>query len=248
VVIEERVGARRLPGPLTLGVSSQDCTYEVALGKERGGTPENGRNAGDTFMVAMKRRYPMRSVDRLPPSSSDRSPLMLDQDTFLTTVSVQADAFCQTLDPPPVHPGPEAVLTRSELLTLAVVSQWEHFPSERAFYRSAERHFRPYFPTFPHRTQFNRLLRRSTDLLERFALSLVDQVITSRRPMRSPIALRHRYGMSVDVAGVGWRDWRISAGVRDGAGIRASISCWRSRRMASSPVSASIPPAPTIGN
>ena len=60
---------------------------------------------------------------------------MLDQDTFLTTVYVQADAFCQTLDPPPVHPGPEAALTRGELLTLAVFSQWEHFPRERAFLR-----------------------------------------------------------------------------------------------------------------
>jgi hypothetical protein len=137
---------------------------------------------------------------------------MLDQDTFLTTVYVLADAFCQTLDPPLVHPGPETALTRSEVLTLAVFSQWEHFPSERAFYRYAERHLRPYFPTLPDRTQFNRLLRRSTDLLERFALSLADQVLASpptyeildctAAPVRN--VRRRGRGWLAGLADIGW--------------------------------------------
>ena len=100
---------------------------------------------------------------------------MLDRDTFLITVYVLADDFCQTLPPPPRHPGPLPSLTPSEVLTLALLGQWQEFPSERAFYRYAQRHLRPYFPTLPARSQFNRLLRQQADTLARFALFLADQ-------------------------------------------------------------------------
>ena len=96
---------------------------------------------------------------------------MLDLDTFLTTVYVLADEFCQTR-PPERRPGPAPSLCRSEVLTLALVSQWGRFPSERAFYRFAQRHLRAAFPTLPDRSQFNRLLRHHQASLAAFALTV----------------------------------------------------------------------------
>jgi Transposase DDE domain len=85
---------------------------------------------------------------------------MVDADTFLTALYVVIDDFCKgALPPPPRHPGPPPALTRSEVLTLAIFGQWQGFGSERGFYRYAQRHLRPAFPTLPARAQFNRQLR-----------------------------------------------------------------------------------------
>jgi hypothetical protein len=85
---------------------------------------------------------------------------MVDTDTFLTILYVMVDEFCQSHLPPEVHPGPRGSLSRSEVITLGLCGQWACFPSERAFYRYAQCHLRAAFPTRPHRTQFNRLLRQ----------------------------------------------------------------------------------------
>jgi hypothetical protein len=45
---------------------------------------------------------------------------MVDGDTFLTTLYVMVDDFCKTSLPPETHPGPEAALSRSETVTLAI--------------------------------------------------------------------------------------------------------------------------------
>src|ERR687886_2193534 len=87
-------------------------------------------------------------------------PRMLDTDTFLTTLYVVVDDFCQAELPPEGHPGPPPALARSELLTLAIFGQWQGFGSERGFYRYAQRHLRLAFPTLPARAQFNRQLRQ----------------------------------------------------------------------------------------
>src|SRR5262250_2069534 len=71
---------------------------------------------------------------------------MVDVDTFLTTLSVMVDDFCLTSLPPETHPGPEAALSRSETVTLAIFGQRQSFGSERGFYRYAQRHLRPAFP------------------------------------------------------------------------------------------------------
>jgi Transposase DDE domain len=84
---------------------------------------------------------------------------MVDLDTFLTTLYVMIDDMCKYPLPPECHPGPVASLTRSEVLTLAIFGQWQHFGSERGFYRYAQRHLRAAFPRLPDRSQFNRLLR-----------------------------------------------------------------------------------------
>jgi len=98
---------------------------------------------------------------------------MVDPDTFLTILYVMADDFCKSQLPPETGPGPKASLTRSEVVTLALFSQWEHFRSERDFYRYATKHLRSAFPTLPDRGQFNRLVRRHYAAIVAFFLHLV---------------------------------------------------------------------------
>src|SRR5438874_3229673 len=100
---------------------------------------------------------------------------MIDVDTFLTTLYVMIDDFCQSSFAQEKHtPGPMASLQCSEVITLAVFGQWVQFPSERAFYRYAEQHLRAAFPQLPDRAQFNRLLREHRDTIMAFGLHLVE--------------------------------------------------------------------------
>ncbi len=97
---------------------------------------------------------------------------MFPPETFLTELYVRVDTFCQTEVAAEGHRGRPLALGRSEVVTLAVFSQWAEFPSERAFYRYALRHLRPLFPRLPDRSQFNRGLRRHEATLTAFALHL----------------------------------------------------------------------------
>jgi hypothetical protein len=107
---------------------------------------------------------------------------MPDLETFLVELYVLADACCKTDPPPGLRPGPAPALWPSEVLTLAVVSQWARFRSERDFYRFAAAHLRPYFPRLPSRPQFNRVLRRHQAALTGFALWLADRLGVSTAP------------------------------------------------------------------
>ncbi len=143
---------------------------------------------------------------------------MLDVDTFLITLYVTADEFCRGYAaelPPERRPGPPAALTRSEVVTLAVLGQWRRFESERAFYRWVARHLSPYFPTLPRRSQFNRLVRRERVTLTRFGLALAHQAAVrtwrdglyeaidgTAAPVRQ--ARRRGRGWLVGQADVGW--------------------------------------------
>jgi hypothetical protein len=99
---------------------------------------------------------------------------MIDVDTFLTTLYVMADDFCQScLTHEKQNPGPIASLQCSEVIPLALFGQWAQFPSERAFYRYAQQHLREAFPDLPDRAQFNRLLRTQRDAMTAFGLYLV---------------------------------------------------------------------------
>ena|SRR5215469_12841673 len=102
---------------------------------------------------------------------------MIDLDTFLTTLYVMADDFCQARCPKAKHvPGPMASLQCSEVITLALFGQWVQFPSERAFYRYAQHHLRAAFPQLPDRSQFNRLMRDQRDVITAFGLHLVERL------------------------------------------------------------------------
>src|SRR5688572_29094221 len=97
---------------------------------------------------------------------------MVDVDTFLTTLYVTVDEFCHS-HPPRRRPGPQASLSESEIITLTIFARWSRFASERDFYRYAQTNLIDAFPTLPSRSQFNRLVRSCTQLIEAFFLHLV---------------------------------------------------------------------------
>ncbi len=100
---------------------------------------------------------------------------MIDVDTFLTTLYVMVDDFCQSqAEEDQAKPGPQPSLSQSEVITLALFGQWTQFESERAFYRYTEQHLRAAFPQLPDRSQFNRLMREQRDAITAFGLYLVD--------------------------------------------------------------------------
>jgi hypothetical protein len=100
---------------------------------------------------------------------------LIDLDTFLTTLYVMADDFCQScLAKEKQAPGPAALLSKSEVMTLAMFGQWVQFQSERSFYRYAHEHLRTAFPQLPTRSQLNRQLRELRDVITAFGLYLVE--------------------------------------------------------------------------
>lgn len=57
------------------------------------------------------------------------------------------------------RPGRPTSLSSSEVLTLAILSQWPRWRSERDFYRYADVHLREYFPNLLSHGQLNRRIR-----------------------------------------------------------------------------------------
>lgn len=137
---------------------------------------------------------------------------MVGTDTFLTTLYVMVDDFLKTLHFPLREPGPDASLTRSEVVTLVVFGQWGRFQSERDFYRYAEDNLRPAFPTLPDRSQFNRLVRKHYVALVAFCLYLVD-LMEAQHCLYEALdscgaatrdAKRRGAGWLADQANIGW--------------------------------------------
>jgi hypothetical protein len=58
---------------------------------------------------------------------------MVDVDTFLSILYVMVDDFCQSRPQTQQHPRPEASLSPSEVITLAIFARWARFTSERDF-------------------------------------------------------------------------------------------------------------------
>lgn len=101
---------------------------------------------------------------------------MLDVDTFLTWLYVTVDEWVKQELAPWAAPVPAAALSPSEVVTLALFSQWAGFASERAFYRYARRHLRPAFPALPDRSQFNRQVRAEATLITRLGHWLAEHL------------------------------------------------------------------------
>ena len=57
---------------------------------------------------------------------------MVDIDTFLTALYVMIDDFCQS-QPSKRHPGPNASLSESEVVTLAIFARWGRLNIEPDF-------------------------------------------------------------------------------------------------------------------
>ncbi len=137
---------------------------------------------------------------------------MLDLDTFLTTLYVIVDDFCHSRLQKEQLPGPDASLSSSEVITLAIFSRWSRFSSERDFYRYATRQLQNAFPTLPDRSQFNRLVRSQVGLIEEVALHLAAVMGAQRSPYQAldssamPIrdAKRRGEGWLAGFADIGW--------------------------------------------
>jgi hypothetical protein len=137
---------------------------------------------------------------------------MVDVDTFLTTLYVMVDDVCKTFVPPASYPGPQAALSRSETVTLALFGQWPGFGSERGFYRYAPRPLRAAFPTLPSREQFNRHVRQQPEALVTCFLHLVQVLAAQRCPYEAldssgiPTrdAKRRGAGWLPGLADIGW--------------------------------------------
>jgi hypothetical protein len=137
---------------------------------------------------------------------------MLDVDTFLTTLYVTVDEFCQSRAPKRLPAVPEASLCASEVITPAIFARWSRFGSERDFYRYAETNLRSAFPTLPSRPQFNSLVRSCTELIEAFLLQLAALLQAQKYPYQAldssamPVrdCKRRRHGWLAGQADIGW--------------------------------------------
>ncbi len=91
---------------------------------------------------------------------------MVDVNTFLTTLYVMVDDFCHSRPQKERLSGPDASLSPSEVITLAIFARWSRFGSERDFYRYAKSNLHDAFPTtLPDRSQFNRCVRSQAGLI-----------------------------------------------------------------------------------
>src|ERR671933_645551 len=165
---------------------------------------------------------------------------MVDVDTFLKTFYVMVDDFCKTSLPPEPHPGPQAALSQSEVVTLALFGQGQGFGSERGFYRYAQCHLRAAFPSLPTREQYNRQVRQQHAALVAFFLYLVrllgaqhctyEALDSSGVPTRD--AKRRGVGWLPGLADIGWSNrlgWYeglhlLLAVTPAGAGTRVSLA------------------------
>jgi hypothetical protein len=152
---------------------------------------------------------------------------MVDVDTFLTTLYVTVDEFCHS-HPPKRRPGPQPSLSESEIITLTIFARWSRFASERDFYRYAQTNLLEAFPTLPSRSQFNRLVRSCSRLIEAFFLHLVSLLEVRKCPYEAldssamPIrdCKRRGHGWLAGDADIGWSN---SIGWYEGFSLLTSV-------------------------
>ena len=102
----------------------------------------------------------------------------IDLNTFLTTVYDITDMLYQREYAPhkPTRPGKKPELSDSEVLTLALLAQWQTDRSERAFGRYAAKHWQAYFPRLLSQSQFNRRVRDLCGVLCRLGPAIAHEV------------------------------------------------------------------------
>jgi hypothetical protein len=85
---------------------------------------------------------------------------MMDLDSLLVSLYVLVDDWQEERRPlTPRKPGRPVLLSDAEVLTLAILSQWPRWRSERDFWRFASTHLRSYFPNLVSQSQLNRRVR-----------------------------------------------------------------------------------------
>lgn len=94
---------------------------------------------------------------------------------MLVSLYVLVDDWWQrTHTTAPRSPGRPPLLSESEILTLAILSQWPRFRSERDFFRFADAHLRPYFPNLVSYGQLNRRIRALEPELKAFQREMAE--------------------------------------------------------------------------
>jgi len=84
----------------------------------------------------------------------------VDLESFLVALYILVDDWRLAARPlTPRGPGRPASMSDSEVLTLAILSQWPRWRSERDFWRFADANLRNYFPTLLSQSQLNRRIR-----------------------------------------------------------------------------------------
>ena len=84
----------------------------------------------------------------------------MDLEYLFVSLYVPVDEWWQETHPPtPKKAGRPPSLSASEVLTLAVLTQWPRWRSERDFWRFADVHLRGYFPNLLSHGQLNRRIR-----------------------------------------------------------------------------------------
>ena len=103
---------------------------------------------------------------------------MMDLDSFLVSLYVLVDDWWKADHPlsAPRKPGRPALLSESEVLTLAILAQWPRFRSERDFWRFAWAHLRPYFPMLCSQGQLNRRIRALEPELRELQLAFAQEL------------------------------------------------------------------------
>ena len=122
------------------------------------------------------------------------------------------DDFCHSRPQKERLSGPDASLSPSEVVTLAIFSRWSRFSSERDFYRYATGYLQDAFPTLPDRSQFNRLVRSQVRLIEEVAFHLATAMEAQSCPYQAldssamPVrdAKRRGEGWLAGYADIGW--------------------------------------------
>lgn len=103
----------------------------------------------------------------------------LDLDTLLTTVyCLVDDIYVQEIAPHKPHrPGRKAEMSDSEVLTLALLAQFQRSRSEREFLRTARKRLTPYFPRWLSQSAFNRRLRDLAGALAHLATAVAARTV-----------------------------------------------------------------------
>ena len=84
----------------------------------------------------------------------------MDLETLLVSLYLVVNEWWQREHPPLASkPGHPPLLSDAEVLTLAILSQWPRWRSERDFFRFADAHLREYFSNLLSHGQLNRRIR-----------------------------------------------------------------------------------------
>jgi hypothetical protein len=106
----------------------------------------------------------------------------MDLDSLLISLYVLVDDWWKLEhgSRTPRRPGRPALLTDSEVITLAILAQWPRFRSERDFWRFAYAHLRCYFPTLCSQSQFNRRVRSLEPKIQALQHTLAQELADPR--------------------------------------------------------------------